>query len=125
MIPSFEQRHSRGGRACPEFGGGGGSSANTTTTENSDSRISQQSGTAVSGDGNTLNVLDAGAIKSAFEFAATAQASSVSALTATSKVVSDAYAEAKGRGAMTDWVLLGALAVAGVAAVAAVAAARG
>lgn len=130
MIPSFEQRHSRGGRACPEFGGGGGASSNTTKTENSDSRISQQSGNAVSGDNNTLTVLDGGAIKNAFDFAsagqsdafkfaATSQASAISALTTTSKLVSDAYNDAKGRGAMTDWVLLGALAVAGVAAIAA------
>lgn len=120
MIPSFEQRHSRGGRACPEFGGGGGSSSNETKTTNSDSRISQQSGTAVSGDGNTLNVLDGGAIENAFKFAQASQASSVSALNTTAQLVSDAYAESKGRGKMTDYVLIGAIAVAGLVAVTAI-----
>lgn len=117
MIPSFEQRHSRGGRACPEFGGGGGSSSSANTTTNTDSRISQQSGTAVSGDGNTLNVLDGGAIENAFKFAASAQAAAVGTIQETSKLVSDAYAEAKGRGTMTDYILIGSLAVAGLVAV--------
>lgn len=108
-------------RACgqhrAQFGGSGGSSSNQTKTENTDSRISQQSGTAVSGDGNTLNVLDGGAIENAFKFAASAQAAAVGTIQETSKLVSDAYAEAKGRGTMTDWILVGSLAVAGLVAV--------
>jgi hypothetical protein len=99
------------------FGGGGGSSSADNTTENTDNRITQQSGTAVSGSDNTITVLDGGAIENAFKFAQASQASSVSALTTTAQLVSDAYAESKGRGKMTDYVLIGALAVAGLVAV--------
>lgn len=45
----------------------GGSSKSRSTTNNSDSRISQQGGTAVSGDANTVNVLDGGAVAAAFD----------------------------------------------------------
>lgn len=127
MIPSFEQRHSRGGRACPQFGGGGGSSNSTTKTENKDSRISQQSGTAVSGDSNTVNVLDGGAIKNAFDFgtstvtqslgfAAASQGQVLDSLKTTSQLVANAYNDAKGRGAMTDYILIGSVAMAGLVA---------
>jgi len=110
------------------FGGGGGSSSSSSSTTNRDSRISQQGGTAVSGDGNTVNVLDGGAIQNAFQFSGsalenalkfstTAQAAALGSLQETSKLVSDAYAEAKGRGAMTDWMLIGSVAMAGLVAV--------
>ncbi len=99
------------------FGGGGGTSSNETKTTNSDSRISQQSGTAVSGDGNSVTVLDGGAIKNAFDFASASQAASISSLNATSKLVADAYNEAKGRGVMTDYILIGSVALAGLVAV--------
>lgn len=95
------------------------STSSTSTTTQTDSRISQQSGNAVSGDNNTLNVLDGGAIENAFKFAAGAQAAAVGTINTTSKLVSDAYAEAKGRGAMTDYIIIGAVALSGLVAVAA------
>jgi hypothetical protein len=106
-----------GGLMCG--GGGGGSTANTTntSTENTDNRISQQGGAAVSGNNNTLTVLDGGAIKNAFDFAGAAQASSVSAINSTAKLVSDAYADAKGQGSKTNYIILGAVAVTGLVAV--------
>lgn len=38
MIPSFEQRHSQGGRLCPCIGGSSSSQANQTT-QNTDMRV--------------------------------------------------------------------------------------
>lgn len=106
-----------GGLVCG--GGGGGSTKNSTTSsvENTDNRISQQGGAAVSGNNNTLTVLDGGAIENAFKFAAASQASSVSAINTTSKLVSDAYADAKGQGSKTNYLILGAVAVTGLVAV--------
>lgn len=108
-----------GGVVCG--GGGGGSTANntttTTSTENTDNRISQQGGAAVSGNNNTLTVLDGGAIKNAFDFAGAAQASSVAAINSTAKLVSDAYADAKGQGSKTSYIIMGAVAVTGLVAV--------
>lgn len=45
----------------------GGSSRSSSDTTNTDNRISQQGGTAVSGSGNTISVLDGGAINRAFD----------------------------------------------------------
>lgn len=122
MIPSFEHRHSLGGRACP-MGGGGGASTSTTKTENKDSRISLQSGTATSGDGNTINVLDGNAINKSFEFGSTALLKSLDLAKSSNSLVADsltqAYADAKGRGSLTDWILLGSVAAAGLVAIAA------
>lgn len=95
------------------------STSSSSTTTQTDSRISQQSGNAVSGDGNSLTVLDGGAIENAFKFASNAQAAAVSTINSTSKLVSDAYAEAKGRGAMTDYIIIGAVALSGLVAISA------
>ena len=62
MIPSFEQRHSAGHRACPMLGGGGGSSSSSTTTNNTDQRLAVGDGGAgISGDNSniTINSTDA------------------------------------------------------------------
>lgn len=77
MIPSFEQRHSAGGIACPMLGGGGGSSssqANTSTnTTNTDKRLVVDGASiGVSADGGssvTVNSLDGGAIQGAGQIA--------------------------------------------------------
>lgn len=82
MIPSFEARHSLGGRACPCFGGDS-SSANATnnTTNNTDARkVFDASGAAgnslildIGGNGNALSVMttDYGAISGAVDIAKT------------------------------------------------------
>lgn len=69
MIPSFEQRHSLGGRACPQFGGDSSSASTTSaTTNNTDKRQVLDNGAfGVSADGGsnvslTLNSSDMGAI---------------------------------------------------------------
>lgn len=76
MIPSFENRHSAGGRACPMGGGGGSSSSDTstkTTTTNIDRRVVADGGSSVItadlGSQATINVLDGGAIKGASDVA--------------------------------------------------------
>lgn len=126
MIPSFEHRHAKGGRALAMGGGGSSSSRNETTTK--DSRISLQSGTATSGDNNVVNVLDGNAINKSFDFgttaltksltfAATSNQQALDTLKETSSLVKDAYADAKGRGAMTDKILIGAVAMAGLVAI--------
>lgn len=110
------------------FGGGGGTSSSSNRTESTDKRISLQSGTATSGDNNTVNILDGGAIKNAFDFATTtgresfdfakvAQGAALDSLNTTSSLVKDAYADAKGRGALTDKILIGAIAMSGLVAV--------
>lgn len=110
------------------FGGGGGSSASTNQTTTQDSRITQQSGTAVSGNNNT--VLDGGAINKAFDFSSTTLAKSLefafnankqtaTVLDSQTALIKNAYEDAKGRGAMTDWIILGGMALAGTIAVAA------
>lgn len=79
MIPSLENRHSLGGRACPMDGGGGGSSSadssTKTTTTNTDQRVVADNGASVvsvSGSGNSITTTDGGAIKGAGEVATTA-----------------------------------------------------
>lgn len=72
MIPSFEHRHSLGGRACP-MGGGGGSSGSSsqqkTETTNTDKRLVVDGNSiGVSADGGssvTVNTSDKGAIEGA------------------------------------------------------------
>lgn len=76
MIPSFENRHSPGGRACP-MGGGGGSSSSATTnnTYNTDQRVVADGGSHVisTGAGGTstvsVNMIDSGAIAGAGQIA--------------------------------------------------------
>lgn len=132
-------------RACghhrAQFGGGGGSSASTNTTTTTDSRITQQSGTAVSGNSNTVQVLDGGAINRAFDFSDNTLNKSIdfgqtaltkaldfafksnqqtaTVLDSQTTLVKNAYEDAKGRGSMTDWIILGGMALAGAVAVAA------
>ena len=57
--------------------------------------------------------------KSALDFAAKSQNSALDSLHSEAVLVSNAYADAKGRGALTDKILIGAIAMAGLVAVAA------
>lgn len=70
----------------------------------------------------TTSVLDfaTGAENNAFKFALSANETANSQLQKTSDLVKDAYADAKGRGAFTDQILIGAIAMAGLVAFAAV-----
>lgn len=103
------------------MGGGGGASTSANKTENKDSRISLQSGTATSGDGNTINVLDGDAINKAFGFGSTALLQSLDLAKSSNSLVADsltkAYADAKGRGSLTDVIILASVAAAGLVAV--------
>ena len=62
MIPSFENRHSLGGKACPMGGGGGGGSststqATSTSTSNLDKRMVLDNGAfGVSSDGGSVSL---------------------------------------------------------------------
>lgn len=79
--------------------------------------------TAVAGVGaastNALTLV-AGSNRAALDFATTANSQAADTLDASSKLISTAYADAKGRGALTDKILIGAIAMAGVVAVMAV-----
>lgn len=59
-------------------------------------------------------------VKRALEFGLQSQASSSAAMQASTNVLSDAYNDAKGRGALTDYILIGAIAMAGLVAYSAV-----
>lgn len=106
--------------------GGGGSSSSSSTTNNTDSRISQQSGQAISGNGNT--VLDGNAINQAFEFSRTAlqqslafvsgaNAAATGSVNASNALVSKAYDDGRGNGSMTEYLIFGGMALAGLVAV--------
>lgn len=143
MIPSLEHRHALGGRACPCFGGDSSSSAattNTTTTTQVDNRRTLGNG-SVSAENSTVNVqtLDGavaseaiatsrddlrqalnfatGNVSAAYEFAKSAQGAALDSLNTEAGVLSAAYADAKGRGALTDKILIGAILMAGLVAV--------
>ena len=125
------------GHHRPCFGGGSSSSSAQTTTQTDNRRTIAAGG--ISNENGTVNVLDGGAIKNSFDFsqnavtqalqfagknqtatldfASNAQAQALDSLTTTSNLVKDAYADAKGRGAMTDKILIGAVAMAGLVAV--------
>lgn len=58
--------------------------------------------------------------KQSFDFASTANAQALDSLNTTANLVKDSYADAKGRGAMTDKILIGSVAMAGLVALAAI-----
>lgn len=108
---------------------GGSSSSSQQATNQTDNRRTIASG-GISNENGTVNVLDGGAIKNSFDFSKTALVESLSfasnaqgqaldSLNVTSNLVKDAYADAKGRGAMTDQILIGSVAMAGLVAIAA------
>lgn len=107
--------------------GGGSSSSTAQTTNQTDNRRTIGAG-GISNEGGTVNVLDGGAINAAFDFskstvgesfdfAKSAQGAALDSLNTTSNLVKDAYADAKGRGALTDKILIGSVAMAGLVAV--------
>lgn len=109
---------------------GGSSSSSAATTQQTDNRRVLGDG-SVSAENSTVNVLDGGAIKNAFEFsgavagksldfAQQSQGQALDSLKTQTNLVKDAYADAKGRGALTDKILIGAVVMAGVVALAAV-----
>lgn len=59
---------------------------------------------------------NSGTVSKALDFATTAQEVTLDSLNTTSNLVKDAYADAKGRGALTDQILIGAIAMAGLVA---------
>lgn len=68
-------------------------------------------------DGAQVTVLDNGAINRAFDFSETVGASALDFARASQSQVADAYQEAKGRGVLTDWITIGAIAMAGLVAI--------
>lgn len=66
--------------------------------------------------GASVTVLDNGAINKAFDFSTQALGATLSAQKDTANILADAYNDAKGRGALTDYILIGAIAMAGIVA---------
>jgi hypothetical protein len=116
------------------------SSASQASTNQTDNRrvIGQGAISAESGASVNYQVLDANAINQAFDFgkaslstvgdtvkqsfgfATKANAQALDSLMVTTDVLKDAYADAKGRGALTDKILIGTVAMAGLIAFAAI-----
>lgn len=129
------------GHHLAQFGGSSSSASNQTTIQE-DNRITNGTNGIVAQGGSSVSVLDGGAIQNAFtfadkafstaiagngaaakgalDFAKSSQGQALDSLNTTSELVKDAYADAKGRGALTDKILIGAIAMAGVVAVMAV-----
>lgn len=97
------------------FGGDSTSVTENKTFQTDNRRVIDAGG--ISAEDSTVNVLDGGAIARAFDFASKTTVQAQQSITSTANLVSDAYAEAKGRGAMTDYIIIGALALAGLVAV--------
>lgn len=114
-----------------------GSSKSAQTTTMQDNRRVLGEG-SISAENSTVTVLDNGAINRAFDFGDNAlastgdivkkalqfgldsQAASNDVLSKSTSVLSNAYNDAKGRGALTDYILIGAIAMAGIVAFSAV-----
>ena len=92
--------------------GEGGISAESSTVF----QASANDGGIVAQSGSSVNVLDNGAINRAFDFSQQVGATALDFVQASQNQVADAYAEAKGRGVLTDWILIGAIAMAGLVA---------
>ena len=79
---------------------------------------------SISAENSTVTVLDNGAIAGAFDFskaiAEGALAFGLKSQSDSAKTMADAYNDAKGRGALTDYILIGAIAMAGIVAFSAV-----
>lgn len=106
----------------------GGSVVNVTTLDASvaNNAISSTAGAAVANLDRSLT-FGADALKralafgdKAFSFGTDTQQTALDSLNSQANLVKDAYADAKGRGALTDKILIGAIAMAGLVAFAAV-----
>lgn len=102
----------------------GGKSESKQSTSQIDNRRVLGEGAISAESGASVTVLDNGAINKAFDFSSNVAAGALKfgldSQTATSKVLADAYNDAKGRGALTDYILIGAIAMAGLVAFTAV-----
>lgn len=114
--------------------GGSKSSSSAATSQTDNRRVLGEGSISAENSTVTIQALDNGAINRAFDtadlsvgraldfggnalaFATDAQAATLDSLTTTSNLVKDAYADAKGRGALTDQILIGAIAMAGLVA---------
>lgn len=107
-------------------------SQQTTQQSTSDNRIVLGQSAMLAKDGSSINIttLDADVAKAAMtagtknleiaaSFAKTAQSQVLDSLSSQTDLVKDAYSEAKGRGALTDKILIGAIAMSGLVAIAA------
>lgn len=94
-----------------------GSSKSSQRTRQTDNRRVLGEG-SISAENSTVTVLDNGAISGAFDFskaiAEGALAFGLKSQADTSGVLADAYENAKGRGALTDYITIGAIAMAGL-----------
>ncbi len=94
-----------------------GSSKSSQATNQTDNRRVLGEG-SISAEGSTVNVLDNGAISKAFDFSSSIAAGALKfgldSQTSTAGILKDAYADAKGRGALTDYILIGSIAMAGL-----------
>lgn len=106
------------------LGSNSSNSSSSNRTDQIDNRATFGDNAIQATGGSTVNVLDAGAIGKAFDVvdsvigkqqAATKDMTTqaFNALNSTGALVSAAYNDAKGRGAMTDYITLGALLLAG------------
>ena len=101
-----------------------GSSKKADQTQMVDNRRVLGEGSISAEGGSTVTVLDNGAVAGAFDFsraiAEGALAFGLKSQSDTAKTMADAYNDAKGRGALTDYILIGAIAMAGIVAYSAV-----
>lgn len=97
------------------------SSKSSQQTNQTDNRRVLGEGAISAESGATVQVLDNGAINRAFDFSETVGTKALefglASQQASAKVISDAYQEAKGRGVLTDWITIGAIAMAGLVAI--------
>ncbi len=94
------------------------SSSNKQATTQTDNRRVLGEGAISAESGATVSVLDNGAISKAFDFSSAVAAGALKfgldSQSSTAGILKDAYADAKGRGALTDYILIGSIAMAGL-----------
>lgn len=113
--------------------GGDSSSSQTQTTQQYDQRRVLGAGAMLAEGGSSINISTLDAVvanhaidatvtgqKNAFSFAQKSQSVALDSLNVQANLIKDAYADAKGRGALTDKILIGAIAVSGLVAVMAI-----
>lgn len=95
-----------------------GSSKSSQATNQTDNRRVLGEGAISAESGSVVNVLDNGAISKAFDFSSSIAAGALKfgldSQSSTAGILKDAYADAKGRGALTDYILIGSIAMAGL-----------
>lgn len=95
------------------IGEGGISAENSSITQ----ATANASGSGiVAQHGASVSVLDNGAINRAFDFSQSVGDAALAFAKSSQSQVADAYQEAKGRGVLTDWITIGAIAMAGLVA---------